>query len=273
MLDELGLPRSSHQYQLAAMACGDRHRDLREAVSREFADNHGRYGRRRIRDALASRGIRAGERVIARIMREEGLAAKRSNARPKRYSSYGGEISEHPGNKVLRNFRSALPNRLWLTDVTQFSIPAGKVYLSPIVDCFDGAVVSWTLSTAPNADMANGMLRSALEKTDPKDREGLMVHSDCGLHYRWPEWISICEEAGVARSMSRRGCSPDNSAMEGFFGRLKVEAFRGVDWNGVSIEGFMDEIDRYIHWYNEKRIKRSLGGMSPMGYRRSLGLV
>lgn len=273
VLDELGLPRSSYRYQLAAVARGDRHRDLREAVSREFADNHGRYGRRRIRDALASRGIRAGERVIARIMREEGLVAERSNARPKRYSSYGGEISEHPGNKVLRNFRSALPNRLWLTDVTQLSIPAGKVYLSPIVDCFDGAVVSWTLSTAPNADMANGMLRSALEKTDPKDREGLMVHSDCGLHYRWPEWISICEEAGMVRSMSRKGCSPDNSAMEGFFGRLKVEAFRGVDWNGVSIDGFMDEIDRYIHWYNEKRIKRSLGGMSPMGYRRSLGLA
>ena len=100
-----------------------------------------------------------------------------------------------------------------------------------------------------------------------------MIHSDCGLHYRWPEWISICERAGVARSMSKKGCSPDNSAMEGFFGRLKVEAFRGVDWDGVTIDGFMDEIDWYIRWYNEKRIKRSLGGMSPMQYRRSLDLA
>ena len=73
--------------------------------------------------------------------------------------------------------------------------------------------------------------------------------------------------------MSKKGCSPDNSAMEGFFGRLKVKAFRGVDWAGASIGGFMDEIGRYIHWYNEKRIKRSLGGMSPMDYRRSLGLA
>lgn len=273
VLGELGLPRSSYQYQLAAMARDDRHRDLREAVSREFNENRGRYGRRRIKDALAARGIRAGERLIARIMREEGLAAKRSNVKPRRYSSYGGEVSEHPGNKVLRDFRSALPNRLWLTDVTQFSIPAGKVYLSPIVDCFDGAVVSWTLTTAPNAEMANGMLRRALESTLPEDREGLMIHSDCGLHYRWSEWISICERAGVARSMSKKGCSPDNSAMEGFFGRLKVEAFRGVDWDGVTIDGFMDEIDRYIRWYNEKRIKRSLGGMSPMQYRRSLGVA
>ena len=147
------------------------------------------------------------------------------------------------------------------------------MYLSPIVDCFDGAVVSWTLTTAPNAEMANGMLRRALESTPPEDRKGPMIHSDCGLHYRWPEWISICEQAGVARSMSRKGCGPDNSTIEGFFGRLKVEAFRGVDWGGVTIDGFMDEIGRYIRWCNEKRIKRSLGGMSPMRYRRSLGVA
>lgn len=255
------------------MARDDGHRDLRETVSREFNENRGRYGRRRIKDALAAHGIRAGERLIARIMREEGLAAKGPNAKPRRYSSYGGEVSEHPGNKVLRDFRSALPNRLWLTDVTQFSILAGKVYLSPIVDCFDGAVVSWTPTTAPNAEMANGMLQRALESTPPEDREGLMIHSDCGLHYRWPEWISICERAGVARSMSKKGCGPDNSAMEGFFGRLKVEAFRGVDWDGVTIDGFMGEIGRYIRWYNAKRIERSLGDMSPMQYRRGLGVA
>ena len=72
--------------------------------------------------------------------------------------------------------------------------------------------------------------------------------------------------------MSKKGRSPDNSAMEGFFGRLKVEFFYGCDWSGWSIHGFMDALDEYIHWYNEERIKLSLGGMSPMRYRRSLGL-
>ena len=112
VLAELRLPRSSYQYQLAVMTRGDRHSNLREAVSGEFKENRGRYGRRRMKDALSARGIRAGERLIARIMREERLAAKRSNAKPKRYSSYGGEVSERPRNKILRNFRSALPNRL-----------------------------------------------------------------------------------------------------------------------------------------------------------------
>ena len=273
VLGELGMPGSSCQYRAAAMARADRHRGLREVVSREFNENSGRYGRRRIKDALASRGVRAGERLIARIMREEGLAAKRSNASPKRHSSYGGEVSGHPGNEVLRDFGSALPDRLRLTDVAQLSIPAGEAYPSPIADCFDGAAASRTPSTAPNAEMADSMLRNALEKTDPKEREGLMIHGDRGLHYRWPEWISICEEAGVAGSMPKKGCSPDNSAMEGFFGRLKAEAFRGRDWRGVSIDGFMDEIDRCIRWYNGKRFKRSLGGMSPMSYRRSFGFV
>lgn len=69
--------------------------------------------------------------------------------------------------------------------------------------------------------------------------------------------------------MSKKGCSPDNSAMEGLFRRLKVEFFYGRDWSGWS----MDALDDYIHWYNEERIKLSLGGMSPMQYRRSLGLA
>ena len=100
-----------------------------------------------------------------------------------------------------------------------------------------------------------------------------ICHSDRGCHYRWPGWIELCEERGVVRSMSRKGCSPDNSACEGFFGRLKVEAFYGRSWRGWTADEFMDEIDRYIHWYNEKRIKASLGGVSPMQYREKLGLT
>jgi transposase InsO family protein len=81
------------------------------------------------------------------------------------------------------------------------------------------------------------------------------------------------EKAGLTRSMSKKGCSPDNSACEGFFGRLKNEMFYCRSWNDVSIDDFILEVDRYIHWYNEKRIKMSLGAMSPLQYRRSLELA
>ena len=81
------------------------------------------------------------------------------------------------------------------------------------------------------------------------------------------------ENAGLTRSMSKKGCSPDNSACEGFFGRLKNEMFYGQAWKDVSIDEFIIILDEYIHWYSEKRIKLSLGGMSPLQYRRSLGLI
>lgn len=81
------------------------------------------------------------------------------------------------------------------------------------------------------------------------------------------------EIAGLTRSMSKKGCSPDNSACEGFFGRLKDAMFYCLSWEGISIDDFIQEVDRYIRWYNEKRIKMSLGAMSPLQYRRSLGLA
>ena len=78
---------------------------------------------------------------------------------------------------------------------------------------------------------------------------------------------------GLVRSMSKKGCSPDNSACEGFFGRLKNEFFYGREWKGVAIESFIDMLDEYLRWYNSRRIKESLGWMSPVEYRKSLGIA
>jgi len=81
------------------------------------------------------------------------------------------------------------------------------------------------------------------------------------------------DNAGLVRSMSRKGCTPDNAACEGFFGRLKNEMFYCRSWEGASIDQFIDELESYLRWYNENRIKISLGAMSPAAYRRSLGLA
>ena len=109
-----------------------------------------------------------------------------------------------------------------MTDLTEFRIPAGKVYLSPVIDCYDGMPVSWTIGTSPNAELANRMLRDACSTLG--DGEHPIIHSDRGCHYRWPGWIRICGEHKLTRSMSAKGCSPDNAAAEGFFGRLKQES-------------------------------------------------
>ncbi|WP_143139699.1 IS3 family transposase, partial [Enterococcus italicus] len=92
-------------------------------------------------------------------------------------------------------------------------------------------------------------------------------------HYRWPGWIERMNKANLPRSMSKKGCSPDNSACEGFFGRLKNEVFYQRDWKNTTINQFIDQVDDYIHWYNNQRIKLSLGGLSPLQYRKKQGFI
>jgi putative transposase len=116
------------------------------------------------------------------------------------------------------------------------------------------------------------MLGAATESV-ARTPERPVGHSDRGSHYRWPGWLSRIQEAKLIRSMSRKGYSPDNAACEGFFGRLKTELFYARDWRTTLIEQFIQRVDEYIHWYNEKRIKISLGSLSPLAYRASLGLA
>lgn len=131
-------------------------------------------------------------------------------------------------------------------------------------------IVTWNISTTPDSNLVNTMLLNAINKLNVSETP--LVHSDRGVHYRWPGWIKIMNEAGLTRSMSKKGCSPDNSACEGVFGRLKNEMFYNTEWIGVSISEFITVLNNYINWYNELRIKKSLGYMSPMEYRRSLGI-
>ncbi|WP_107676163.1 IS3 family transposase, partial [Agrobacterium sp. LAD9] len=147
-----------------------------------------------------------------------------------------------------------------------------KVYLSPIIDCFDGMVISWSIGTQPDAGLVNTMLDAAI-KTVTDAESGTIIHSDRGAHYRWPGWLTRISDAKLVRSMSRKGCSQDNAGCEGFFGRLKTELFYPRDWKTITIEQFVHEVDAYIRWYNEKRIKLSLGSRSPVEYRESLGLT
>ena len=147
-----------------------------------------------------------------RLTARHGLAPLFKSA--KRYSSYKGDLTKAPKNLTDRDFHAERPNMLWVTDPAGFSIPAGKAYLSPVIDCYDGLPVAWTIGTSPNAALANGMLADACSTL--RDGEKPIIHSDRGCHYRWPEWIRICKEHGLTRSMSAKGCSPDNAATEGF---------------------------------------------------------
>ena len=139
-----------------------------------FHKNDSRYGYRRIYALLKKQNIIISEKIVRRIMKENHLVVKIKKT--KKYSSYIGEISKAAENLINRNFHSDKPNQKMLTDITEFSIPAGKVYLSPIIDCFDGMVTAWKISTNPNAELVNSML-DEYHKT-LKNGEKPIIHSD-----------------------------------------------------------------------------------------------
>jgi putative transposase len=269
LLDRLQMAKSSYYYQLAVAARPKEDDRITRRVVELFHENSRRYGYRRIHALLAREGKRVSEKVVRRIMAHEDLVVP--GKKRAKYRSYSGEITPAVPNLIERNFHAAAPNQKWLTDITEFAIPAGKVYLSPILDCFDGLLHAWEIGIAPNAELSNGMLQRAISTLDKDDHP--TVHTDRGCHYRWPSWISLMQNAGLPRSMSKKGCTPDNAACEGLFGRIKNEMFYHRNWAGVSIEQFIRILNDYLIWYNEKRIKVSLGNRSPLEYRQSLRLA
>ena len=269
LLAAVDLAKSSYFYHKNALSQPDKYSSLRTRIKDIFHKNRCCYGYRRIHASLKNQGITCSEKIVRRIMEEEHLIVQGKKKR--KYSSYQGEITPAVENLIARDFHAEKPNEKWLTDLTEFHIPAGKVYLSPIIDCFDGMVISWTIGTSPDAELVNTMLDSAIACL--QSGEHPIMHSDRGCHYRWSGWILRMETARLVRSMSKKGYSPDNAACEGFFGIVKNEMFYSRSWDGVSVEESIDELNSFLHWYNDERIKLSLGAMSPMAYRQSLGLI
>lgn len=268
----LCLDDSTYYYEKKALKKPDRHRSLRQWILDCWEKCRGRWGYRRIRHWIMEQSGRThlSEKLVRSLMTGLGLLPVYVHSTC-HYNSYKGELSPAPPNLVKRNFHAKKPNRLWLTDISMFLVDGVKAYLSAIIDCFDGMVVSWTLSRRPDAALANGTLLDAIKTLKP--REHPIVHSDRGSHYRWKRWKAICDQHGLVRSMSAKGCSPDNAAMEGFFGRLKNEFFYYKDWSGISFDGFKNRLGEWITYYNTRREKQSLGWKSPIQYRLSLGLA
>ena len=180
------MARSSYYYQRTVRNKPDKYLPVRAQIASVFNENRGVYGYRRIDLALKREGITLSEKVIRQIMQEEGLAV----FVPKRakYSSYLGEITPEVDNIISRNFHAKQPYEKLLTDITEFALPNGKLYLSAMIDCFDGMVIGWTIGSRPNADLVNTMLDRLIASLP--DGCCPTVHSDRGCHYRWPDGLN-----------------------------------------------------------------------------------
>ena len=195
-----------------------------------------------------------------KLMKQMGLSSK---VRMKKYRSYRGEVGKIAPNLLERDFHTEKPNRKWVTDVTEFSLFGEKLYLSPILDLCSENLVSYTIADRP----ALGMVISMLEKafTTIPDRTGLILHSDQGWQYQHKHYQAILEAKGIRQSMSRKGNCLDNAVIENFFGLLKSELLYLQDFD--SMEHFKSELEDYLDYYNNRRIKTKLKGLTPAQHR------
>ncbi len=160
LLQRLNLSKSSYYYQVTRLRKDNKYVNLSEHITLLFKENDSRYGYRRIHALLKRENITVSEKIVRRIMKDNHLQV--IVRRAKKYNSYKGEITPAVENVIQRDFSADKPNQKWLTDITEFALPFGKVYLSPIVDCFDGMLVSWNISTKPDAELVNTMLDKAV---------------------------------------------------------------------------------------------------------------
>ena len=194
-------------------------------------------------------------------MKQLGLKGKQR--KNERYHSYKGKVGKVADNLLNRDFYAAKPFEKLTTDVTQFKVGDDKVYISPVMDLYNREILSYSISLSPNLEQIRDMLNGLFAKLP--DNATPVFHSDQGWQYQHAEYQRLLKEHNITQSMSRKGNCMDNGAMENFFGRLKVEMFYGEKFESVNT--FIEELEKYIDYYNNHRISLKLKGMSPVQYR------
>lgn len=254
------IPRSTFYDIAKKLDLADPDADLKAEIKEIYDEHEGRYGYRRIRDELTNRGQKVNHKKVQRIMKELGL---KCIVRMKKYKSYKGSVGRIAPNILDRNFTAEVPNEKWVTDITEFKLFREKLYLSPVLDLFNGEIITYTIGSRPTYSLVSDMLEKALEGL-PEDHQ-LLMHSDQGWHYQMEKYRKRLQSRGIVQSMSRKGNCYDNSVMENFFGIMKSEFLYLKEFE--SLKHFKLELEKYIEYYNNKRIKAKLKGMSPVQYR------
>ena len=264
LLKIIRLARSTYYYHLKQLDQTDKNQTIKAELQAIFTEQKGNYGYRLMTLALRNRGFMVNHKKVQRLMKALGLSAR--IRRKRKYSSYQGEIGKKAENLIRRQFEASKPMEKCYTDVTEFAIPASsqKLYLSPVLDGFNSEIIAYNLSTSPNLAQVKMMLEQAFTE---KYYENTILHSDQGWQYQHDFYHHFLEDKGIQQSMSRKGNSPDNGMMESFFGILKSEMFYGYEKTFKSIEHLEQAIVDYINYYNNKRIKVKLKGLSPVQYR------
>lgn len=260
LLNCMNMARSSYYYYEKRSQLNDKYKAVKDLIKQIYNHHKGRLGYRRITLLIRQKGIIINHKTVLRLMKILGL---KSLIRLKKYKSYKGEQGKIAPNILQRNFKATQPNQKWATDVTEFNISGNKLYLSPIIDLFNGEIISYELSERPSFNQIINMLKKSF-KTIPNNTN-LLLHSDQGWQYQMKQYQMLLKQKGLIQSMSRKGNCLDNAVIENFFGILKSELFYIMKFKDIN--HLKKEIKEYIKYYNNERIKLNLNGMSPIQYR------
>lgn len=254
------MARSTYFYHEQRSKLNDKYSDLKQQIKAIYNKHKGRYGYRRITLALRNMGLIVNHKCIQRLMQ---LMKLKSRIRITKYRSYKGQVGRVADNLLQRQFKADKPNQKWVTDVTEFNVRGEKLYLSPIMDLFNGEIIAFKTQRSPVYRLVKEMLDDALIQLTDDDKP--IIHSDQGWQYQMRHYQQQLKQHGLRQSMSRKGNCLDNASMESFFGILKSECFYGEKFN--SVEELEQTVKEYIHYYNHERIKVKLKGLSPVQYR------
>ncbi len=254
------LSRSTFFYHLARQQIPDKYADVKALIVRLFSEHQSLYGYRRLNELLRQRGYRHSGKTILKLMKALSLECP---VRRKKYRSFRGTACPEVANLLQRNFVASAPEEKWVTDVTEFRVGGDKYYLSAIMDLYSDEIVAWESSRRAGVSLIDGMLKKAFSRLNSQSH--VLLHSDQGWHYQRQGYRLQLAERGIQQSMSRKGNCLDNAVIENFFGHVKAEMFYLRTFKNVRELG--TAVSSYIDFWNNKRIKMGLGGLSPVAYR------
>lgn len=238
----------------------DKYTTEKAAISDIYEHSKKSYGYRRITLKLKEKGFDINHKTVMRLMQEMGLKGIQKS---RKYRSYKGETGKILQNIIDRDFTATRPLEKMVTDITQINIGEHKLYLSALLDVYNGEISNYTLSEHPNLELVTSMINSFIQNNSITNT--LILHSDQGWHYQHPTYQKILSDNHIIQSMSRKGNCYDNAMMESFFGRMKIEFVYSRKFKS-KLE-FSEELNKFIHYYNNERIKSRLK-MSPIQYKK-----
>jgi len=253
------MARSTFYYHLKNLSGEEKYSKIKKEIKEVYDRHKGRFGYRRICLTLKNKGYQINHKTVYRLMKELEI---KSTIRVKKYVSYKGEVGRIAENLLKRNFKAERPNQKWATDITEFKVKDRKLYLSPVLDLYNGEIISYVTAERASIKQVIDMLNKC-PKTEGKQK--VILHSDQGWQYQMKAYQSKVKDKNIIPSMSRRGNCLDNAIVENFFGTIKSELFYQKKYE--TIEELNKDIKQYIKYYNNDRIRLNLKGMSPVKYR------